>query len=99
MSLEILLNNRANEFREIADAVGIRTDKPNWKNTVLQFSLQFHNCLKGWGDDHEVNNDEIHQCHNIMRQISRKKGISKMLQLLYVINKIAEDFQTISKGE
>ena len=44
MSPEILLNNRVNEFVEIANALEIITDKPNWKNTVMQFN----DCLQGW---------------------------------------------------
>ena len=46
MSLEVLLNNRANEFVEIVNTLEIRTDKPNWKNVVMQF----HNCLQKWSN-------------------------------------------------
>ncbi len=99
MSLEILLNNRVNELGEIANALDIRTDKSNWKNTVLQFCMRFHDCLQGWSSNDAAKNNEIRACYNTMRQISRKKGVSEMLQLLYVINKIAEDYEIISKRE
>jgi hypothetical protein len=34
-----------------------------------------------------------------MRLISRKKGVSVMLQMLYMINKIAEDYETTEKNQ
>ena len=97
MSLEMLFKNRANEFEEIANAIDLRTDTLHWKKSVLDFSLQFHDCLTAWNNVNSEN-DEIRKCNNIMTKISRRKGVSQMLQLLYVINKIAEDFKTISKN-
>ena len=76
----------------------MRTDTPNWKRAVLDFSLEFHDCLTAWNDGNS-GDDVIHKCNNIMIKISRRKGISQMLQTLYVINKIAEDLKTISKHE
>ncbi|MCV0366217.1 MAG: hypothetical protein K5798_02995 [Nitrosopumilus sp.] len=94
MSSEILFSARANEFEEIANVLELETDKPNWKYVVLQFCLDFHVCLKDWTADHLSSDSQIQKCSLIMRQISKKKGLSKMIQILYVVNKIAEDFET-----
>ena len=98
MNSEILLTTRTHEFEEIANVLEINTTKSNWKNTVLQFCLEFHDCLQNWTDDNSTSSHEIRKCNNKMRSISRKKGVSGMLQMLYMINKIAEDFETTRKS-
>ncbi|MEK0339946.1 MAG: hypothetical protein QQN64_04095 [Nitrosopumilus sp.] len=98
MSSELLLATRTQELEEIGNVLDINTTKPNWKNTVLQFCLEFHDCLQNWTDDNSTSSNEIRKCNNKMRLISRKKGVSGMLQMLYMINKIAEDFETTRKS-
>lgn len=98
MSSELLLATRTQELEEIGNVLDINTTKPNWKNTVLQFCLEFHDCLQNWTDDNSTSSNEIRKCNNKMRLISRKKGVSVMLQMLYMINKIAEDFETTRKS-
>ncbi len=98
MSSELLLATRTQELEEIGNVLDINTTKPNWKNTVLQFCLEFHDCLQNWTDDNSTSSNEIRKCNNKMRIISRKKGVSGMLQMLYMINKIAEDFETTRKS-
>ncbi len=93
MSLEILLATRTQELEEIANVLEIATNKSRWKNSVLQFCLEFHDCLQNWTYDTATSSHEIRKCNIKMRLISRKKGISEMLQMLYMINKIAEDYQ------
>ncbi|MCH7648425.1 MAG: hypothetical protein IIA83_07455 [Thaumarchaeota archaeon] len=98
MSSELLLATRTQELEEIGNVLDINTTKPNWKNTVLQFCLDFHDCLQNWTDNNSTSSNEIRKCNNKMRLISRKKGVSGMLQMLYMINKIAEDFETTRKS-
>ncbi len=98
MSSELLLATRTQELEEIANVLEFNTQKSNWKNTVLQFCLEFHDCLQNWTDDNSTSSNEIRKCNNKMRLISRKKGVSGMLQMLYMINKIAEDFETTRKS-
>ena len=93
LSLETLLNSRENEFQEIASVLEINSNKPNWKNSILDFCLEFQDCLQNWTNDTVSSSYEIQKCNNKMRQISRKKGISEMLHIIYVISKIAEDYQ------
>lgn len=98
MSSELLLATRTQELEEIANVLEFNTQKSNWKNTVLQFCLEFHDCLQNWTDDNSTSSNEIRKCNNKMRLISRKKGVLEMLQMLYMINKIAEDFETTRKS-
>ena len=98
MSSELLLATRTQELEELANVLEFNTQKSNWKNTVLQFCLEFHDCLQNWTDDNSTSSNEIRKCNNKMRLISRKKGVSVMLQMLYMINKIAEDFETTRKS-
>ncbi len=98
MSSELLLTTRTQELEEIANVLDFDTTKSNWKNTVLEFCLEFHDCLQNWTDDTSTSSNEIRKCNNKMRLISRKKGVSGMLQMLYMINKIAEDFETTRRN-
>ena len=98
MRSELLLATRTQELEEIANVLEFNTQKSNWKNTVLQFCLEFHDCLQNWTDDNSTSSNEIRKCNNKMRLISRKKGVLEMLQMLYMINKIAEDFETTRKS-
>lgn len=97
LRLETLLNLRENEFQEIAPVLEINSNKPNWKNSILEFCLKFQDCLQNWANDAVSSSYDIQKCNNKMRQISRKKGISEMLQILYMINKIAEDYQVTQR--
>ncbi len=99
MSLELLLSTRTQELEEIANVLDFDKTKSNWKNTVLEFCLEFHDCLQNWTDDNSISSHEIRKCNNKMRLMSRKKGVSEMLQMLYMINKIAEDFETTGRNQ
>jgi hypothetical protein len=104
-SLEMLLVDRKNEFKEIANGMGIPTNSPNWEHIILKFCLDFDQCFKevlttveGPNDATESSHNKIHQCLTLLRQIGRgKTSMIEMTHLQNLAYTIAEEFKTIYK--
>jgi len=104
-SLEMLLVDRKNEFKELAKGTGIPTSAPNWESMILKFCLDFNQCFKevlttveGPNDANEYSHNKIHQCMNLLRQMSR--GKTSMIEVTHLQNlayTIAEEFKTVYK--
>ena len=45
-ALDLLLRDRNNEFREIADSMGIPTSTEEWEIIILKFCLDFEECFE-----------------------------------------------------
>jgi hypothetical protein len=104
-SLEMLLVDRKNEFKELANGMGIPTNSPNWEHIILKFCLDFDQCFKevlttveGPNDATESSHNKIHQCLTLLRQIGRgKTSMIEMTHLQNLAYTIAEEFKTIYK--
>ncbi len=72
-TLNQLLRDRKNEFRELADAIGIPSTTDDWEVIILKFCLDFEECFKIWTDSEEPDSVKNTKCMTIMREISRKK--------------------------
>jgi len=102
-SLDLLLETRQNEFKELAHGMGIPTTK-NWEQIILQFCLEFNECfhmltvVDGRNDSNEDSHNKIHQCMTLLRQIAR--GKTSMIEITHLQNlayTVAEEFKTIYK--
>lgn len=103
-SLDLLLETRQNEFKELAKGMGIPTATKNWEHIILQFCLEFNECfhmltiVDGRNDSTEDSHNKIHQCMTLLRQIAR--GKTNMIEITHLQNlayTIAEEFKTIYK--
>lgn len=103
-SLDMLLIDRTNEFKELAVGMGIPTSSNNWEQIILKFCLDFNGCFyimtrtDGPNDMTEYSHNEIHQCLTLMRQIAR--GKTNMIEFTHLQNlayTLAEEFKTIYK--
>lgn len=103
-SLEMLLVDRKNEFKELAKGMGIPTTAQNWEPIILQFCLEFNSCfvmltrVEGPNDATDDSHNKIHQCMTLLRQISR--GKSNMIEITHLQNlayTLAEEFKTVYK--
>ena len=72
-TLNQLLRDRKNEFRELADAIGIPSTADDWEAIILKFCLDFEECFKIWTDGKEPDSVKNAKCMTIMREISREK--------------------------
>jgi hypothetical protein len=104
-SLEMLLIDRRNEFKELANGMGIPTNSTNWEHIILKFCLDFNQCFKevittveGTNDANETTHNKIHQCLTLLRQIAR--GKTNMIEVSHLQNlaySLAEEYKTIYK--
>jgi len=96
-SLEMLLIDRTNEFRELARGIGYPSNTKNWETIVLNFCLDFNDCFKVWSDkDTTSDHNQVHRCMTQMRQIAR--GKSSMVEVTTLQNlayTLAEEFKSI----
>lgn len=96
-SLAMLLIDRQNEFREIANAIGYSTRYDNWEEFVLRFSLEFDDCFVMWSEGKNVNDhNRIHKCMTLMSQIAHdKSNMTQITKLQNIAYRIACDFKVI----
>lgn len=97
-ALKMLLIDRSNEFRTLAQGIGYPTNTKDWELIVLNFSLDFVECFNIWSDEAPPDHNQIHKCMTQMRQLAR--GKSNMTEVTHLENTaylIAEDFKSIYK--
>ncbi len=98
-SLKMLLNDKSNEFRELAHGIGYPTSNKDWELIILNFCLDFSDCFKAWSNK-DVNADhmQVHKCNTMMRQIGLgKSNMTEVTHLENIAYRIAEDFKSIYK--
>jgi hypothetical protein len=103
-SLDLLLETRQNEFKTLANGMGIPTTAKDWEHIILRFCLEFNVCfhmlttVDGPNDATEDSHNKIHQCMTLLRQIAR--GKTSMIEITHLQNlayTIAEEFKTVYK--
>jgi len=103
-TLDLLLETRGNEFKDLASSMGIPTTATNWEHIILQFCLEFTDCfhamtsVEGPNDATEDSHNKIHRCMTLLRQIAH--GRTNMIEFTHLQNlaySIAEEFKTIYK--
>ena len=97
-TLNQLLRDRKNEFREMAEAIGIPRTIEDWEIIILKLCLDFEDCFKIWTDSEEPNSVKNTQCMTIMREISRgKKHFSEIIHLQNIAHTLFTEFHQTYK--
>lgn len=103
-SLDMLLIDRSNEFKELAHGMGIPTTAKNWEYTILKYCMDFNDCfpfmtsIESPNDSSKEAHNRIHQCMTLLRQIAR--GKTNMIEITHLQNlayTLAEEFKAIYK--
>ena len=98
-SLDLLLVDRNNEFRELADVIGIPKTTLGWEFIILKFCLDFRDCFVAWSKkDGELDHNTIHKSMTLIRQLA--KGIKTMTELAHWENlayTLAEEYSAVYK--
>lgn len=98
-SLSMLLVDRKNEFREIANMIiPKKTSEPikNWEHFVLKFCLDVNESFKSWSGSSPLNTSSPQKALTILRQLSRnKKSMNQLSHLLNISYDLAEEFKEI----
>ena len=96
-SLKMLLNDKSNEFRELAHGMGYPTNNKDWELIILNFCLDFRDCFMVWSSkDSDADHMKVHKCNTMMRQIGiGKSNMTEVTHLENIAYRIAEDFRAI----
>ena len=96
-ALDMLLVDRKNEFRELADVIGIPRDVQGWETVILKFCLDLDDCFKDWSDEQwDLDHNTIHKSMTLIRQLA--KGRSTMNDLVHLLNigyTLAQEFKAV----
>ncbi len=97
-TLNLLLRDRKNEFRELAETMKIPQISEDWEVIILKFCLDFEDCFKIWIDSTEPDSLKNTKCMTIMRSISKgKKNISDVFHLQNIAYTICTEFHQTYK--
>jgi hypothetical protein len=93
-ALDILLKNKINEVKQIAEDIGYLateyTDN-NWQEKVIQFCLEVYACFK---DISKIQTeDEAHKCMSLMQIMAYHKTLNEAQKLQWLAYNIAQDFR------
>ena len=92
-TLDLLLRDRKNEFRELAETMKIPLTSADWEVIILKFCLDFEECFKTWTDNQEPDSLKNAKCMTIMRSIAKgKKNISDVFHLQDIAYTICTEF-------
>ncbi len=81
-TLDLLLVDRNNEFRELADIIGIPKTVPGWECIILKFCLDFRDCFVMWSNkDKDLDHNTVHKSMTLIRQLA--KGRKTMTELAH----------------
>ena len=98
-ALDMLLIDRKNEFRELANVIGIPRTAPNWEKIILKFCLDLDDCFKSWSNvKWDGDHNTIHKSMTLIRQLA--KGRSTMNELVHLLNigyTLAQEFKAVYK--
>jgi hypothetical protein len=97
-TLELVLRQRKNEFRELANALKIPTNAPEWEIIILKFCLDFENCFEIWTGREQPDQNKTNKCMTIMRVIAQGgKSVTEIAHVQTTANTIYNEFHNIYK--
>lgn len=97
-TLNMMLRDKRNEFREIAESIGIPITIEDWEIIILKLCLDFEDCFKIWTDVEEPNSIKITKCTTIMREIAKgKKSFSEIINLQNIAQTLYIEFHQTYK--
>ena len=95
----ILEGDRTQEFKELASALGVSQSEDTWKETVVDFCLNFKECFSIFTDKSESLMSEpkqVDKCFRLMRQIGKgKSSMREVTSLQNMADIIAQEFKLI----
>lgn len=100
-ALDILLVDRKNEFRELAEVIFSRVPVsmgpiPNWEEFVLNFCLDVDAAFKTWSGETDLSNSSPQKSQILLRQLARdKKSMNQLTHLLNISYDLANQFKEI----
>jgi len=101
-ALDMLLIDRKNEFRELANTMNIPMTWTDWEKSILKFCLDFDVAFEmlssksGISDSAKDSHTGIHKCMTLMRQLAKgKKSVTEFTHLQNIAYTLAQEFKVI----
>ena len=95
-ALDLLLRDRKNEFRELAESLRIPTSTEEWEIIILKFCLDFENCFEIWTGNEEPDQNKTYKCMTIMREIAKgKKTVTEISHIQNTAFNLYQEFHNI----
>jgi hypothetical protein len=95
-SLDLLLRDRKNEFRELAEALGIPITSEEWEVIILKFCLDFEDCFNIWTGSEDPDQNKTFKCMTIMREIAKgKKSVTEISHIQNTAYNLYQEFHNI----
>jgi len=99
-ALEILMVDRKNEFRVLAEVIfgnaqKSMTAKKDWEEFILNFCLDVKSAFKGWSGQEELPPFADKQALTMLRQICRNKSMIELTHFLNISYNLGEEFDII----
>lgn len=95
-ALDLLLRDRKNEFKEIANAIRIPTNSEEWEIIILKFCLDFEECFEMWTRSEQPDQKKTFKCMTIMREIAKgKKSVTEISHIQNVAYNLFQEFHNI----
>lgn len=92
-ALNLLLRDRQNEFRELAESLKIPRKSKDWEVIVLKFCLDFEDCFNTWTALKDPNTKTTSKCMTIMREIARgRKHLHEITHLQDIAYNLYKEF-------
>ena len=100
-ALDMLLIDRKNEYRELADVIFSNVSSSNMSvedsnKFILDFSLDVNEAFKTWSGQQPLSPNSSLKALTILRQLSRgQNGMNALAHLLNISYNLAEEFKVI----
>ena len=100
-SLDMLLIDRKNEFRELANMIIPKSKSEpikNWEHFVMKFCIDVNEAFRTWSGETPLTSSSPQKALTILRQLSRNKTtMNQLSHLLNISFDLAEQFKEIYK--
>ena len=99
-ALDILMVDRKNEFRELAEVIFGNAQKPtnpikDWEEFILSFCLDVKSSFKCWSGQEKLPPLADKKALTILRQLCRNKSMIQLTHFLNIAYNLAEEYDTI----
>ena len=95
-ALDLLFDQRKNEFKELAENLHIPTNSEDWEVIILKFCLDFEECFEIWTGEENPNQTKTYKCMTIMREIAKgKKTVTEISHIENVAYNLYQEFHNI----
>lgn len=94
-----MLQNKAQEFKQLTDDLGYPTTREGWEETVLRFCMNVDLCFQDLSKI-KIEDSEVQKCMISLQRMAKGKGSMNDVQKIQLLAyNIAQDFKSIYETE